>query len=59
MDNNFKSKLSDMIKEIFNEVIDEIDEITGTGAIGGFQTPHAFKKKKKNDRIDKFNKRGK
>jgi len=55
MDNNFESKLREMIKEIFHEVAEEIDE-NGTANIQGFETPHAFKKKNKNSRIDKFGK---
>ena len=51
-----KSKLKEMIKEIFHEVAEEIDEMTGTANVQGFETPHAFKKNKKNSRIDKFGK---
>tara|TARA_Y100000296_G_C4936848_1_gene139436 strand:- start:72 stop:335 length:264 start_codon:yes stop_codon:yes gene_type:complete len=46
------SKLKEFIRETLKEIMDEMDEMTSTGSIQGFNVPHAFKKKKKNKKID-------
>ena len=44
-----KKHFNSLIKSLTEELLDEedLDETTGTGAVAGYNTPFAFKKKKK------------
>tara|TARA_Y100000590_G_scaffold469607_1_gene658631 strand:+ start:3503 stop:3673 length:171 start_codon:yes stop_codon:yes gene_type:complete len=47
------SKLKDMIREIYYEVTKELEEMTSTASVGGYNIPFAFKKSgKKRKKID-------
>ena len=43
------SKLKSLVKELMNEIESEVDEVTTTGNIAGYNTPFAFKKTNGND----------
>jgi hypothetical protein len=45
--------LKKYIRELVNEVEEELEESTATGAVDGYQTPHAFSSKKHNQRRKK------
>ena len=53
MENKLREIIRTLVKEIQSE--DELEEMTGTGAVAGYNTPAAFSKpgqtKKKNDRL--------
>ena len=44
-----KKHFNEIIKSLTEELLDEedLDETTGTGSVAGYNTPFAFKKKKK------------
>ena len=44
-----KKSFNNLIKSLTEEILDEedLDEITTTGDVAGYSTPHAFGKKKK------------
>ena len=47
MKNKDISKLKEMIRDIFREMSNELEEMTSTGAVAVYNTPYAFKKKEK------------
>lgn len=48
-----KEFLKKYIRELVNEVEEELEESTATGAVDGYQTPHAFSAKKHTERRKK------
>ena len=47
MKNNDVIRLKEIIRNIFREIVSELDEMTATSNISGYSTPYAFKKKGK------------
>ena len=48
-----EKNLKEIIEELIQEVEKELDEATTTGNVDGYQTPHAFSRKKDNERRKK------
>ena len=49
-----KKSFNDLITSLTEEILDEedLEETTGTGAAAGYNTPFAFKKKRKKKKVD-------
>ena len=50
---SMEKNLKEIIEELIQEVEKELDEATTTGNVDGYQTPHAFSRKKDNERRKK------